>query len=69
MVRTVNSGRVSGSAPGYDRHWRCDRSGLFVGSGAVMAEVGPTAFITYALTGVLIIGNAFRGLDGEFRQR
>jgi GABA permease len=44
-------------------------AGLFVGSGAVIAEVGPAAFITYALTGVLIIGNAFRGLDGEFRQR
>jgi GABA permease len=30
-------------------------AGLFVGSGAVIAEVGPGAFITYALTGVLII--------------
>ena len=30
-------------------------AGLFVGSGAVIAEVGPAAFITYALTGVLII--------------
>jgi GABA permease len=30
-------------------------AGLFVGSGAVIAEVGPAAFLTYALTGVLII--------------
>jgi GABA permease len=30
-------------------------AGLFVGSGAVIAEVGPAAFITYAFTGVLII--------------
>jgi GABA permease len=30
-------------------------AGLFVGSGAVIAEVGPGAFLTYALTGVLII--------------
>jgi GABA permease len=44
-------------------------AGLFVGSGAVIAEVGPAAFITYVLTGVLIIGNDFRDLDGEFRQR
>jgi GABA permease len=30
-------------------------AGLFVGSGAVIASVGPGAFITYALTGLLII--------------
>jgi GABA permease len=30
-------------------------AGLFVGSGAVIAEVGPAAFLTYALTGVLIV--------------
>ncbi|RBY74377.1 GABA permease [Geodermatophilus sp. TF02-6] len=30
-------------------------AGLFVGSGAVIGEVGPGAFITYALTGVLIV--------------
>jgi GABA permease len=30
-------------------------AGLFVGSGAVIKEVGPGAFLTYALTGVLIV--------------
>jgi GABA permease len=30
-------------------------AGLFVGSGAVIAEVGPAAFLTYGLTGVLIV--------------
>ena len=30
-------------------------AGLFVGSGVVMAQTGPGAFITYALSGVLII--------------
>ena len=30
-------------------------AGLFVGSGAVIADAGPGAFLTYALTGVLII--------------
>src|SRR5215470_5278737 len=30
-------------------------AGLFVGSGVVMADTGPGAFITYALSGVLII--------------
>lgn len=30
-------------------------AGLFVGSGAVMSSVGPGAFITYALTGLMII--------------
>ncbi|PRY48405.1 gamma-aminobutyrate:proton symporter (AAT family) [Geodermatophilus tzadiensis] len=30
-------------------------AGLFVGSGAIIAEVGPAAFLTYALTGVLIV--------------
>ncbi len=30
-------------------------AGLFVGSGAVMQDAGPAAFITYAVTGVLII--------------
>ena len=30
-------------------------AGLFVGSGAVMNEAGPAAFITYALAGGLII--------------
>src|SRR3954447_17785630 len=30
-------------------------AGLFVGSGAIIGEVGPAAFITYAITGVLII--------------
>ncbi len=30
-------------------------AGLFVGSGAVIAAAGPGAFITYAITGVLII--------------
>jgi GABA permease len=30
-------------------------AGLFVGSGAVIAEVGPAAFLTYAITGVLIV--------------
>jgi GABA permease len=30
-------------------------AGLFVGSGAVIAETGPAAFLSYAITGVLII--------------
>src|SRR3712207_1971400 len=30
-------------------------AGLFVGSGAIIGEVGPGAFLTYALTGVLIV--------------
>ncbi|MGY4653290.1 amino acid permease [Mycobacterium sp. URHB0021] len=30
-------------------------AGLFVGSGVVMADTGPGAFITYALSGILII--------------
>src|SRR4051794_15341101 len=30
-------------------------AGLFVGSGAVINEVGPAAFLTYAATGVLIV--------------
>src|SRR3954447_24535530 len=30
-------------------------AGLFVGSGAIIKEVGPAAFLTYALTGVLIV--------------
>jgi GABA permease len=30
-------------------------AGLFVGSGVVMGDTGPGAFITYALSGVLII--------------
>jgi GABA permease len=30
-------------------------AGLFVGSGAIIQEVGPGAFLTYALTGVLIV--------------
>ena len=30
-------------------------AGLFVGSGAVINDVGPAAFLTYALTGVLIV--------------
>ncbi|SDC91651.1 gamma-aminobutyrate:proton symporter, AAT family [Geodermatophilus telluris] len=30
-------------------------AGLFVGSGAIIAEVGPGAFLTYAITGVLIV--------------
>src|SRR5215210_6433988 len=30
-------------------------AGLFVGSGAVINEVGPAAFLTYAVTGVLIV--------------
>ena len=30
-------------------------AGLFVGSGAIIGEVGPAAFITYAITGVLIV--------------
>src|SRR3982751_6529496 len=30
-------------------------AGLFVGSGAVMNEAGPAAFLTYLITGVLII--------------
>jgi GABA permease len=30
-------------------------AGLFVGSGVVIADTGPGAFITYAMTGVLII--------------
>ena len=30
-------------------------AGLFVGSGAVIQDVGPAAFLTYAVTGVLIV--------------
>ena len=30
-------------------------AGLFVGSGVVINDVGPAAFLTYALTGVLIV--------------
>ena len=30
-------------------------AGLFVGSGAIIGEVGPAAFLTYAITGVLIV--------------
>ena len=30
-------------------------AGLFVGSGAVIKEVGPGAFLTYALTGGVIV--------------
>src|SRR4029450_440972 len=30
-------------------------AGLFVGSGAIIGEVGPAAFITYAITGILIV--------------
>ena len=30
-------------------------AGLFVGSGTVIAGTGPAAFLTYAITGVLII--------------
>jgi GABA permease len=30
-------------------------AGLFVGSGAVIQQVGPAAFLTYAVTGVLIV--------------
>jgi GABA permease len=30
-------------------------AGLFVGSGAIIQEVGPGSFLTYALTGVLIV--------------
>jgi GABA permease len=30
-------------------------AGLFVGSGTVIAGTGPSAFLTYAITGVLII--------------
>jgi GABA permease len=30
-------------------------AGLFVGSGAIIGEVGPAAFMTYAITGVLIV--------------
>jgi GABA permease len=30
-------------------------AGLFVGSGSVLAQVGPGAFLTYAVTGVLIL--------------
>jgi len=30
-------------------------AGLFVGSGVVIKETGPAAFLTYALTGVLIV--------------
>ena len=30
-------------------------AGLFVGSGVVIADTGPGAFITYAMSGVLII--------------
>lgn len=31
------------------------RAGLFVGSSAVIGEVGPLAFLTYAVTGILIV--------------
>ena len=30
-------------------------AGLFVGSGVVISEAGPAAFLSYAITGVLII--------------
>jgi GABA permease len=30
-------------------------AGLFVGSGTVISEAGPSAFLSYAVTGVLII--------------
>src|SRR5919108_346333 len=30
-------------------------AGLFVGSGAVIKEVGPAAFLTYAITGVMML--------------
>src|ERR671932_881628 len=30
-------------------------AGLFVGSGAIIGEVGPASFLTYAMTGVLIV--------------
>jgi GABA permease len=30
-------------------------AGLFVGSGTVIGRAGPAAFLTYAITGVLII--------------
>nr|WP_296770836.1 amino acid permease [Rhodococcus sp. (in: high G+C Gram-positive bacteria)] len=30
-------------------------AGLFIGSGAIISEVGPAAIVTYALTGVLIL--------------
>ena len=30
-------------------------AGLFVGSGVVIKETGPAAFLTYAITGVLIV--------------
>src|SRR5918912_1530566 len=30
-------------------------AGLFVGSGAVIGEVGPAAFLTYGITGVMIV--------------
>ena len=30
-------------------------AGLFVGSGAVIQQAGPAAFVTYAITGLLII--------------
>ena len=30
-------------------------AGLFVGSGVVINEAGPASFLTYAITGVLII--------------
>src|SRR4051794_41872547 len=30
-------------------------AGLFVGSGAIIGEGGPAAFLTYAITGVLIV--------------
>jgi GABA permease len=30
-------------------------AGLFVGSGTVLAQVGPGAFLTYAVTGALIL--------------
>src|SRR6478735_11363967 len=30
-------------------------AGLFIGSGAIISEVGPASIVTYALTGVLIL--------------
>ena len=30
-------------------------AGLFVGSGAIIGKVGPASFLTYAITGVLIV--------------
>lgn len=38
-----------------DRHRRVIGAGLFVGSGVVIGDTGPGAFITYGLAGVLII--------------